>query len=58
MSVSSDLSDLNEPGLLDGNHAMRQALKVHAQARQNYARALRDFTEYILTGKLPQNRAQ
>jgi hypothetical protein len=40
------------PGV-DGTHAIRQAAKVEAMARQEYMRVLRIFTALVVEGEVP-----
>jgi len=53
MNVSRDVFRLDDPVIADGSYAIRQALRIHRSARLQYERALRNFTDYILYGKLP-----
>jgi hypothetical protein len=53
MAISTDTSDLQNPALVDGNHAVRRAILIHQQARVKYEQALKAFNEFVIDGKLP-----
>jgi hypothetical protein len=53
MSISRGTSSLDDPGLVDGMHALRRAMAIHQQARLEYQQALKTFTDFILYGKVP-----
>jgi hypothetical protein len=55
MSTSRSTSDLNDPGFVDGQHALSKALRIHRHARVRYERRLQDFTEYVLNGTPPKD---
>jgi hypothetical protein len=55
MAISADMDTLGEPALQDGIYAMHQAIQVYRQARLQYRHALKDFTDFILHGNLPEN---
>jgi len=48
--ISTATSDLNDPGFVDGNFAMRRAMQVHTCARRKYESALKEFTDFVLNG--------
>lgn len=54
ITLSRMTHDLADPGFMDGQHALAKALKIHRHARENYERALQQFTDYILNGKPPE----
>jgi hypothetical protein len=47
IKVARDTSNSGDPALLDGVLEMRQAMRVGRQARLNYRRALKDFTDFV-----------
>ena len=53
MAIAADTDTLEEPAFQDGIYAMRKAMQVHRQARLQYQHALKDFTDFILHGKMP-----
>lgn len=53
MGIAADTAGPRDPAFIDGHHAMSQALRIQGRARRNYEQALQDFTEYVLSGKLP-----
>jgi hypothetical protein len=53
MVISGDTSDLSDPGLVDGLHALRRALIIHRQSRLDYEQALKAFSDFVLHGELP-----
>jgi hypothetical protein len=53
MNISRETSSLDDPGLVDGMHAVRRALVIHRQARVVYEQALKAFTDFVLEGKVP-----
>lgn len=55
ITISADTTHLSDPALVDGNHALRRALKVHTMARLKYEKALQEFTDLILHGKTPHS---
>jgi hypothetical protein len=57
MCIAADIRGLDDTGNVDGHHALSQALKIHRHARLKYETALREFTEYILSGKAPPRSA-
>jgi len=56
MAISAQTADAKDPGLIDGNHAMRRAMQVHRLARLQYENALREFTDFVLNGKVPPSQ--
>lgn len=53
MNIATATVDYADPGRLDGKQALRQAIRIHAYARGQYERALTNFTDFVLQGKLP-----
>lgn len=51
MAVSTDTTHLQDPALVDGNLALRQAMHIHRQARLRYEAALRQFTDSRSSGR-------
>ncbi|PWU03483.1 MAG: hypothetical protein C5B51_18875 [Terriglobia bacterium] len=52
-SISAATEHPEDPGLVDGTFALRQAMRLHRHARLKYERALKEFTDFILSGKMP-----
>lgn len=51
MAISKDACALKDSALADGNLELRQAMRVHFEARMKYQRALQEFMGFILNGK-------
>lgn len=54
MTVARATANPSDPGLVDGQHAVVRALRIHCFARRKYEDALRQFTEFILNGRPPE----
>jgi len=48
MAISAATAHPADPGVVDGTHALRLALRIHSQARLRYEEALRDFANFTL----------
>jgi hypothetical protein len=57
LEVSAKILSAEDPGLVDGTHAMGRAFAIHRRAREEYERALRKFTDFVLYGKKPDGGA-